>query len=152
MVFSRKDPYRGYNFKVEIDGITRAGFQSCSGLDTTQGVNTYREGTDKSLAMRQIPGMLSLSNITLSRGITDDHELWDWRNKVVTVQDADKYRRNMSIVLLDDAGNEKIRWNLVNCWPVTWSGPSLDATADAFAIETLEIAHEGITVENGKWA
>ncbi len=151
MVFSRKDPYAGYNFRVEIDSIIRAGFKSCSGLETSQEAGTYREGTDKSLGMRKIPGLLTSSNITLGRGITDDRELWDWRNKVATAQSPSAYRKNMSIVLLDDAGDEKVRWNLTNCWPTKWTGPTLDATADEFAIETLEIAHEGITVENGKW-
>ncbi|NEP00804.1 MAG: phage tail protein [Symploca sp. SIO2E9] len=151
MVFSRKDPYRGYNFKVEIDGITRAGFRNCSGIETTQEISTYREGTDKSLSARQIPAMLTLSQVTLSRGITDDRELWDWRIKVATAKDPSEYRKNMSIVLWDDAGNEKIRWNLINCWPVKWTGPTLDSTSNEIAIETLEIAHEGITVENGKW-
>ncbi|MGK7877652.1 MAG: phage tail protein [Xenococcaceae cyanobacterium] len=151
MVFSRKDPYSGYNFRVEIDSITRAGFKSCSGLETSTNVSTYREGTDKSLGMRKIPGMPSSSNITLTRGFTDDRELWDWRTLVLAAADPSKYRRNMSIVLLDDAGNEKIRWNLINCWPVNWTGPTLDATVDEFAIETLEIAHEGIKVESDKW-
>ena len=57
----------------------------------------------------------------------------------------------MSIVLWDDAGNERVRWNLINCWPVKWTGPSLDATSNELAIETLEIVHEGVSVENGKW-
>ncbi|MBO1351104.1 MAG: phage tail protein [Hormoscilla sp. GUM202] len=151
MVFSRKDPYSGYNFKIEIDGIISFGFQSCSGLNVETNISTYREGTDKSLEVRKIPGMRSTSNITLTRGFTDSRELWDWRDKVLAAADAKEYRRNMSIILLDDAGNEKIRWNLINCWPVNWSGPELDATVDEFAIETLEIAHEGIKVEKNQW-
>ena len=151
MVFSRTDPYAGYNFKIEIDGITRAGFKDCSGMETSQEAGTYREGTDASLGMRKIPGLVTSSNITLSRGISNDRELWDWRFSVATAKDPATYRRNMSIVLLDDAGNEKIRWNLIHCWPTKWMGPSLDATADELAIETLEIAHEGITVESGNW-
>jgi len=151
MVFSRKDPYSGYNFRVEIDGITRAGFKNCSGLGVSTNVSTYREGTDKSLEMRKIPGMPTSANITLTRGFTDDRELWDWNTLVLEAADPAKYRRNISIVLLDDAGNDKIRWNLINCWPVNWTGPTLDATTDDFAIETLEIAHEGVKVESDKW-
>lgn len=152
MVFSRTDPYAGYNFKIEIDGITRAGFKDCSGMDTSQDASTYREGTDATLEMRKIPGLITTSNITLSRGITNDRELWDWRTSVATGRDPATYRRNMSIILLDDGGNERIRWNLINCWPSQWTGPSFDATADEFAIETLEIAHEGIAVESGRWS
>jgi phage tail-like protein len=141
----RIDPFAGYNFRVEIDGITRAGFKSCSGLEISQQAGTYREGTDKSLIMRKIPGLVSTADITLSRGVTNDSELWKWRK---TVANGVVDRRNMSIILIDDTGKDVIRWNLRNCWPLKWTGPSLDATADQLAIETLEIAHEGLEVDS----
>ncbi|WP_437275928.1 phage tail protein [Sorangium sp. So ce375] len=142
----RKDPFGGYNFAVEMDGITRMGFKQCSGLDSSTAATKYREGTDPTLAPRQIPGMLSFSHITLQRGITDDHALWDWRDSVAK---GKAVRRTISIILRDEAGNEKIRWNIKNCWPSKWSGPAFDATSDAIAIETLELAHEGVEVQ--KW-
>ena len=71
----RKDPYRSYNFLVEIDGITRAGFRECSGLDTSQTPIEYREGDERQLTTRKLPGLVSFPNITLSRGITDDADL-----------------------------------------------------------------------------
>jgi phage tail-like protein len=148
MAFERKDPFGGYNFAVEIDGITRAGFKQASGLDTTSDATKYREGTDAQLSQRQLPGLLSFSNISLQRGITDDSDLWKWRSSIAGGS-ALPDRRNISIVLRDHAGNEKIRWNIKNCWPIKWSGPSFDATTDAIAIETLELAHEGIEVQ--KW-
>lgn len=141
---ARLDPFGQYNFRVEIDGITRAGFKECSGLETTQDPTDYREGSDLGLTMRKLPGLISYSNITLGRGITTDHELWDWRKKLMGGT-AD--RRNLSIVLMDDAGNDVIRWNLRNCWPTKWSGPSFDATSNEVAIETLELAHEGVAVD-----
>jgi phage tail-like protein len=142
----RKDPFGGYNFAVEMDGITRMGFKDCSGLDSTTNAGKYREGTDATLAQRQIPGLLSFSNIQLKRGITDDHALWDWRDGVAK---GAAVRRTISIILRNDKGEEKIRWNIKNCWPTKWSGPTLDATSDTVAIETLELAHEGIEVQ--KW-
>jgi phage tail-like protein len=138
----RTDPYRSYNFLVEIDGITRAGFASCSGLDSSSPAIEYREGSDKQLTTRKLPGLVSFPNITLSRGITDDAELWEWR---VQAAQGTVSRRNGSIVLLDDAGNEKLRWNFREGWPSSWSGPSFDATGSDVAIESLEIAHEGLT-------
>ncbi len=146
MALERKDPFNGYNFAVEMDGITRMGFKQCSGLDSTTTATKYREGTDPTLAQRQLPGLLSFSNITLQRGVTDDRALWDWRSSVAG---GAVVRRTISIILRDDAGNEKIRWNIKNCWPTKWSGPSFDATSDAVAIETLELAHEGVEVQ--KW-
>ena len=140
------DPYLGYNFFVEWDGIIWAGFQECSGLDTTQDAKEYREGTDPP-TVRKIPGLVSYSNISLKRGITYNDELWRWRKKIM---DGIVERRNVSIVLLDQQGSEKIRWNLTHCWPTTWSAPEMNATTDDIAIESLEFVHEGVTVD--KWS
>lgn len=136
----RKDPFRGYNFLVEIDGISRAGFQECSGLDSAQQPIDYREGND-SLTTHKLPGLLAFSNIVLKRGFTDDSELWDWRKKAA---DGKVERKNGSVVMLDDAGEEVLRWNFVEGWPTRWIGPSFSSTGNAVAIESLEIAHEGI--------
>jgi phage tail-like protein len=136
----RKDPFRAYNFLVEIDGITRAGFRECSGLDTTQESIDYREGGE-GLHVRKLPGLVKYSNISLKRGITDDGELWEWRKKAI---EGRVERKNGSIILLDDSGSEKIRWNFVEGWPSKWSGPTFNATGNEVAIESLEIAHEGV--------
>lgn len=146
MALNRKDPYFGYNFAVELDGITRMGFKGCTGLDSSTTSTKYREGTDTSLAQRELPSLLSHSAITLTRGITDDRALWDWRNDIAQGKGT---RHDISIVLRNDTGEEKIRWNLKNAFPTKWSGPSFDATADAVAIETLELTHEGVDVQ--KW-
>lgn len=140
-VGDRKDPYRVYNFLVELDGITRAGFRECSGLDTSQDPIEYREGSDP-LTARKLPGLVKYSNITLKWGMSDDAELWDWRKKVM---DGAVERKNGSIILLDDTGAEKLRWNFRDGWPSKWTGPSFNATGTEVAIETLEIAHEGVT-------
>lgn len=137
----RKDPYGSYNFLIELDGITRAGFRECSGLDSTTASTEYREGTDP-LTPRKLPGQVSYSDITLRWGLADDTELWDWRKKVM---DGKIERKNGSIVLLDDAGEEKARWNFVSAWPTKWTGPDLNASGSDTAIESIEIAHEGLT-------
>jgi phage tail-like protein len=139
-VGDRKDPYRSYQFLVEIEGITRAGFRECSGLDSAQDAIEYREGNE-ALTTRKLPGLVKYSNITLKWGITDDAELWAWRSKVVSGKIE---RRNGSIILLDDTGAEKVRWNFREAWPSKWTGPSFNATGNDVAIETLEIAHEGL--------
>jgi phage tail-like protein len=137
------DPYSGYNFWVEWDGIVHAGFKECSGLTATRKAGLYREGTDKSLGQRQIPGLNSYGNISLKRGVTDNKELWIWHKNL---QDGVTDRRNVSIILANDKGEEKQRWNLENCWPTVWNAPSFNAASDEVAIETLELVHEGITV------
>jgi phage tail-like protein len=134
----RKDPYLSFNFLVEIDGITQAGFQECSGLDSQTAPIDYREGGD-AMQVRKIPGLNTFSPISLKRGVTDSDELWKWR---LTVVGGNADRRNGSIVLLDDTGAEKIRWNFSNAWPSKWTGPAFSATGNAIAVETLEITHE----------
>ena len=139
-VGDRKDPYRAYSFLVEIDGITRAGFRECSGLDSSQDPVDYREGNDPHIA-RKLPGLVKHSNLTLKWGITDDAQLWEWRKKVM---DGKIERKNGSVILMDDTGTEKIRWNFREGWPTKWTGPSFNATGNEVAIETLEIVHEGL--------
>lgn len=138
----RRDPYKAYNFLVEIDGITRAGFRECSGLDSAQDPIEYREGNEKYLTVRKLTGLVKYSNISLKYGITDDEELWQWRTKAV---EGRVERKNGSIVLLDDLGQEKMRWNFREGWPTKWTGASFNATGNEIAIETLEIAHEGVS-------
>ena len=132
------DPFRGFNFRVEIDGITSAGFQECSGLDVNTEPVEYREGTDPN-HVRKLTGLNSYSPIMLKRGITDSNELWDWQQ---TVAGGRTERRNISIVLADEAGQEQVRWNVRRAWPSKWTGPSFSSTSNDIAIEELEICHE----------
>jgi phage tail-like protein len=143
MAIAKQDPYRGFNFLVEIDGITQAGFQECSGLDSSTGSIDYREGND-ALHNRKVPGMNTFSPISLKRGITDSDELWKWRK---TVADGKAERRNGSLVLLDEKGDAKIRWSFRNAWPSKWTGPAFNASGNAIAIESLEITHEELVRE-----
>jgi phage tail-like protein len=91
--------------------------------------------------VRKLPGLNKYSPITLKRGITDSDELWKWR---ATVIDGAIMRKNGSIILLDDAGKEKLRWNFFNAWPSKWTGPALNSTSTAIAVESLEITHEEV--------
>lgn len=140
MPTTRVDPYRGFNFLVEIDGITQAGFQEVGGLDASTDSTDYREGADPN-HVRKLPGLNKYSAITLKRGITDSDELWKWRQTVI---DGKTERKNGSIVLLNEAGQEKLRWNFSNAWPSKWTGPAFNSTGSAVAVETLELTHEEV--------
>jgi phage tail-like protein len=131
MPTTRVDPYRSFNFLVEIDGISQAGFQECSGLDASTDAVDYREGADP-----------NHTAISLKRGITDSDELWKWRQTVI---DGKTERRSGSIVLLNEAGAEKLRWNFSNAWPSKWTGPAFNSTGNSVAVETLELTHEEVT-------
>lgn len=136
----RVDPYRNFNFLVEIDGIVQAGFSDCSGFGSSNDPIEYREGGENT-TVRKLPGMTKHTNITLKWGLTDSKELYQWFREIV----AGKIdRKNGSIVVLDLDGKEKVRWNFFQGWPTKWDGPDFSAKGTDVAIETLEIAHEGI--------
>jgi phage tail-like protein len=136
----RVDPYVNFNFLVEIDGITRAGFHEVNGVDSTIDVIEHREGGDNTTP-RKLAGMTKHSAITLKWGMTDDAQLYQWHRDAVQ---GNVQRKNGSIVLNDRRGQEVARWNFVSAWPSKWKGPDFTAEGNDVAIETLELAHEGI--------
>src|SRR5690349_8278842 len=131
MPTTRVDPFRSYNFLAEIDGTAQAGFQACSGLDPTTSASAYREGKE-AFHVRKLTGLNTFTPISLKRGVTESDELWQWR---LTVVEGRAERRNGSIVLLDEKGVEKIRWNFSNAWPSKWTGPSFSSTGNTIAVE-----------------
>jgi phage tail-like protein len=135
------DPYRGFKFKVQIDGITKAGFREVSGLDAGTDAVDYRDGDGTT--MRKLAGLQKFSNITLKRGITTDQDLWKWRSTIMDGKIKDN-RKNGQIILLDDEGKEAAEWTFTDGWPTKWTGPTFNATANEVAIDTLEITHEGL--------
>ena len=137
---AKPDPYRNCNFLVEIDGITQAGFTDCTGLGADTDVIEYREGGENT-TVRKLPGLTKYSNITLKWGLTDSRELYDWFRNVIT---GTVQRKNGSIIVLGLDGQERLRWNFVNAWPAKWDGPDFTAKGNDVAIETLELAHEGV--------
>ena len=141
----RNDPYRGFNFKLVIDGITRASFRECSGLHATTHTAGDRQGNEKDNILPKLAGLNKHSNITLKTGVTDDHSLWEWRKTVI---DGRTQRKSGSIVLLDETGDEKLRWNFVSGWVTKWTGPSFNATSNDVSIDTLEIEHAGLATES----
>jgi phage tail-like protein len=135
------DPLASFNFILEIDGIVKAGFSEVTGLNAEANVIEYREGTDANVP-RKLPGLSKFGNITLKRGISQDKDLFNWHK---TVMDGDIRRdESMSVVLLDEKRQEVVRWNLRNAWPAKYTGPDLKANANEMAIESVEIAHEGV--------
>jgi len=138
----RIDPYRDFKFLVELDGITQASFTECSGLGATTEVIEMREGGDNT-TVRKLPGKTTYKNITLKWGLTDSTELWAWRQQVI---DGNVVRKNGSVVVYDLANHVEVaRWNFFSAWPTDWEGPAFNAKGTDIAIDTLVLAHEGIT-------
>ena len=134
------DPFASFNFKLEIEGITVAGFSEATGLNQESNVIDYREGQEP-ITPRKLPGLNKFGNITLKRGISPDLSVYNWRK---TVTDGDIERRNASVVLHNEKHEEVVRWNLVNAWPSKYVGPDLKANANEVAIESIELTHEGV--------
>jgi phage tail-like protein len=138
------DPYRSYNFKLEIQGITQGHFTACNGLDIRVEPIRYREGGANEV-VRVLPGPVEYGDITLSYGLTASHDLWDW---LMTAVKGKVRRKNVSILLLDaDGATEVMRWNLINAWPSHWQGTMLDTLSREVAIESLTLVFE--TLERG---
>ena len=137
----RQDPYRQFRFRIEMDGVTQAGFSECTFADTTTDPVEYREG-DEIPTARKLSGLTKYGNITLKWGITDSMEIYNWRQQVIDTG-AGSARKNMSIILIDEAGSDKARWNITRAWPTKYDPPDFSAKGNEVAIETLEIVHEG---------
>lgn len=138
----RNDPLRNFNFLVEIEGITQASFSECTGLSSTTEVIEYREGGNNTTVFK-LPGKTSYGNITLKRGLTDSLDLWQWRQQVI---DGLIQRKHGSLIVFSlDGGTEVLRWNFLNAWPTKCELPAFSGKGNDVAIETLELAHEGLT-------
>jgi phage tail-like protein len=142
---ARDDPYKNFNFLVEIDGISIAAFCEVSGLVSETEVIEYRNGSDKTSTVRKLPGLTKYANIVLKRGITQDNQLWNWRK---AIEQGTIDRRAGAIVLLDDERNPVKRWRFTEGWIAKFDGPDLNAKGNDVAIETVEIAHEGLTIDD----
>jgi phage tail-like protein len=141
---TRVDPFRAYNFKLEIQGVTEGHFTECGGLGIKIHAIAYREG-GTSQVVHRLPGPVEYADITLRYGVTRSSEMWDWFMSTVK---GKVERRNVSIVLVDNDGvTEVMRWNLVNAWPAEWRGALLDALSHEAAIESLALVFE--TLERG---
>ena len=138
---TRTDPYLDGNFLVEIDGILAAAFMEVSGLDAEIEVIEYRTGNQTTV--QKIPGLHKFTNITMKRGLVQDLSLWNWMQNGLN---GNVQRAPISIILLDQARNPVLRWNLTNAWPCKWTGPALNAKCNEVAIETLEITYESLTL------
>jgi phage tail-like protein len=144
----RKDPLAGFHYAIEIQGVISGFFTECDGIGSEHEVIEHKVVDSSGHAhVQKIPGRLKWENITLKRGITDNMDIWDWRELVVQ-GDVDEARHNGSIVMFDQSLEEVARWNFVNAWPVKVSGPAVESDSNEFAVEELVVAHEGLYREN----
>lgn len=139
-------PIPVFSFQVQWGG-KNLGFSEVSGLTQEIQIIEYRSGTDPMHATVKMPGIRKVNNITLKRGIiAGDNEFHQWLSTVSlnTIQ-----RRDLTISLLNENGDPVMVWKIGNAFPVKVEGPSLKANGNEVAIESIELACETISIENG---
>ncbi|HMG72715.1 MAG TPA: phage tail protein [Pyrinomonadaceae bacterium] len=145
----RDDPYAGYNFEVVVTGISDDGkavkgsFAECSGLEAAMDPIEYRNGSED-ITVRKLPGLKKFTNITLKRGVTGDLAFWNW---ILQGMNGTIVRTEGSVLLLNEAKQEVMRWNFKRAWPVKCTQPSMNAKNNEVAMESVEICHEGLSVD-----
>lgn len=133
-------PYVSFRFRIEIDNVIAGGFTECSGLQVETEVEEHREGGLNEFS-HKLPKGAKYGTITLKRGFIDGTDLWDWNQKVIAGQT--QQRKNLSIILLDGTGNDKIRWDVRDALPVKWSSSEFKSDGNTVMVETLELVHHG---------
>lgn len=147
MATKNKYPLPAFYFSVSWGENMNINFSEVSGLNVETQVIEYRDGASKEYATMKMPGMQKYGNLTLKRGsLADDNGFFDWWNKVAlnTIE-----RRDVTVSLLNEEHKAVITWNVKNAFPVKVDGGSLKSTGNEVLIETLELAHEGITMKRG---
>lgn len=137
----RVDPFAGFRFVVEVEGLLVAGFSEVSGLQGEIETTPFREGGVNGYA-HALPGPAAYPTLVLRRGLTEVDNLWSWHRDVARGLIR---RRNGSVILAAGLGHGGWRWNFTGAYPVRWTGPQLRGDATTVAVETLELAHRGLT-------
>ena len=134
-------PHGKFRYKVEIDGLEAGGFSEASGFDASIDVIEYREGDMVQTPMK-VPGLKKYGNITLKQGVADSMVMYEW---MIAGVEGEVERKTITITILDETETAAASWQVINAWPTKYTAPDFNATASEVAIETMEIAHEGMT-------
>jgi phage tail-like protein len=138
-------PLPKFHFQVKWDSEVMS-FQEVSGLDIEAQPIEYRHGDSPQFSTLKMPGIRKFGNITMKKGIfKSDNKFWDWFNqiKMNTIK-----RIPLTISLLDEEGSPTMVWSIANAWPTKITGTDLKADGNEASIESIEIAHEGVTIAN----
>ncbi|WP_299204975.1 phage tail protein [uncultured Tateyamaria sp.] len=138
-------PLPAFYFQVTMAGEDMT-FQEVSGLDVESQPIEYRAGNSKVFSTIKMPGLRKTGNLTLKKGVfTRGQTFWDWFSgiKMNTIK-----RQDLTISLRDGSGTPTMAWRVMNAFPTKITGTDLKAEGNEVAIDSVEIAHEGITIEN----
>ncbi len=139
-------PIPKFHFMVQWGGV-RIGFTEVTGLTIENEVIEYREGSSPEYNKVKMPGLHKYGNITLKRGtFSGDNSFFEWLNtvKLNTIE-----RRDLIISLLNENHEPVVTYKVKSAWPVKVTAPDLKSDANEVAIESIELAHEGLVIDNG---
>ena len=140
-------PLPAFSFEVSWGSKqTGLSFQEVSGLEAETQVIEYRHSNSKAYSTIKMPGIAKYSNVVMKKGIfVNDNSFWDWYSQITmnTIE-----RITVTVTLLDENSKPTMVWSLANAWPTKVSGPDLKSDGNEVAIQTIEIAHEGLTIKN----
>ena len=139
-------PLPKFHFQVQWGG-TKVGFTEVTGLEVTTEKIEYRDGASKEYHKVRMPGMQTFGDLTLKRGVfAGDNEFYDWWNTVALNKVE---RRDITISLLNESHEPVVVWKVKNAWPTKVTSTDLNASGSEYATDTIVLAHEGLTMENG---
>lgn len=136
---SRSDPYHGFRYVVELEGLTVGGFSRVKGLVRETKFETFREGGVNDFE-HKLATLTSFGNLILERGLIAS-VLWDWHDDIVN---GHVKRRKITIALRDETKAEVWRWQADAAFPVKWSVSDFDAASSQVVVESVEFAHHGL--------
>ncbi len=134
-------------FYIEIESQVRASFTECSGLGVNIKKETYLEGGVND-QQRIVLGHAEFTDVTLKRGMTDDLAFWGWITFALTGTRSS--RRNVNILLFNQAGETMMCWTLIGAIPISWKAPGFQADGNSVAIEEVTLAYEGLQVKTAQ--
>lgn len=134
-------PYKKHNYIVLIDSKEVGGFSEVNAGDITIDPIEYREGINPVNTVLKQPGLVKYGNVTLKWGLATATELMTWLQSTV---DGTCERKTITIQLCDDLHKVVAEWEVINAWPTKYTPTDFNATSNEIAIESVELAHEGI--------
>ncbi len=143
-------PFTKFRFRVRIDGLDGGYFSEVSGFEATTDVIEYRYGDYINNSAQKVPGLTKYSNIILKWGVIESVDLYNWMTATIggeaAVDGTEIERKTVTIELLgEDAETVKASWQVVRAWPCKYTAPDFNASSSEIALESLELAHEGLT-------
>jgi phage tail-like protein len=139
-------PLPSFSFQVSWGSQSKIPFQEVSGLDTETQIIEYRHSNSPAYSTIKMPGIKKFGNVTMKKGIfVKDNKFWDWYSQITMNTIA---RVSVVVQLLDEKSNPTMTWTLTNAWPTKISSPTLKSDGNEVAIQSIEIAHEGLVIAN----